>query len=69
MPQEKGTAATPKEAQQEPTPPPAGGEEEDKALPAQKKKKPHTQKQGPPEMEAQAKTQKASYSRRERSGE
>ena len=40
MPQEKGTAATPKEAQQEPTPPPAGGEEEDKALPAQKERNP-----------------------------
>ena len=39
MPQEKGTAATPKEAQQEPTPPPAG-EEEDKALPSQKERNP-----------------------------
>ena len=40
MPQEKGTAATPKEAQQEPTPPLAGGEEEDKALPVQKERNP-----------------------------
>ena len=34
----KGTAATPKEAQQESIPPPAGGEEEDKAPPAQKER-------------------------------
>ena len=40
VPQEKGTAATPKEAQQEPTPPLAGGEEEDKAPPAQKERNP-----------------------------
>ena len=43
MPQEKGTAATPKEAQQEPTPHPARGEEEDTAPPSQKERKtPHT---------------------------
>ena len=40
MPQEKGTAATPKEAQQEPTPHLAGGEEEDTAPPSQKERNP-----------------------------
>ena len=39
-PRTKGTAATPKEAQQEPAPPPAGGEEEDKASPSQKERNP-----------------------------
>ena len=41
VPQEKGRAVTPKEAQQEATPHPAGGEEEDTALPPQKET-PHT---------------------------
>ena len=63
----KGTAATPKEVQQEPTPYPAGGEEEDTAPPPQKET-PYThrdhQRWGPA-----AKTQKASYCRIERSGE
>ena len=42
MPQEKGRAVTPKEAQQEPTPNPAGGEEEDTAPPPQKQYTLHT---------------------------
>ena len=41
VPQEKGRAVTPKEAQQEPTPYPAGGEEEDTA-PQSQKETPHT---------------------------
>ena len=69
MPQEKGRAVTPKEAQQEPIPHPAGGEEEDTAPPAQKERNPahidrDHQRWGPA-----AKTNKASYRRRERSGE
>ena len=36
MPQEKGRAVTPKEAQQEPTPHPTGGEEEDSSAATEK---------------------------------
>ena len=67
----KGTAATPKEAQQEPTPHPAGAEEEDTAPPSQIERNPthihihrDHQRWGPA-----AKTHKASYCRIERSGE
>ena len=65
----KGTAATPKEAQQEPTPHPAGGEEEDTALPSQKERNPthihrDHQRRGPA-----AKTHKAGYCSIEISGE
>ena len=55
MPQEKGRAVTPKEAQQEPIPHPAGGEEEDTALlPQKERNKCYTHLQGPAEMGARS---------------
>ena len=51
------------------SPPHPQQEERKKTKLCRHRKKPHTQKQGPSEMGAPAKTQKASYSRRERSGE